>query len=91
MQNDARITVRIPKHLDDAIDELAQELNLAKAEVIRNALTSGVVEGRQASKRLKNPAVRAIVRSLLAIENDPEQLALFERVLAPGAVPGNTT
>jgi len=88
MQNDKQLTVRVPAELDQAITDLADELNLTRSEVIRNALTAGVLEGKQAAKRLRNPAFRAIVKALLALENDKDQLELFERVMGTGAVPG---
>mgnify|MGYP000423081334 CR=1 FL=1 len=87
MQNDKQITVRVPGDLDNAITALADELNLSRSEVIRNALTAGVVEGKQAARRLRNPAIRTLVRALLAIDGDKDQLDLFERVMASGAVP----
>lgn len=87
MQNDRQITVRVPQDLDDSITELAQELNLTRSEVIRNALTAGVLEGKQAARRLRNPAFRMLVRALLALEGDREQMELFEGVMASGAVP----
>jgi hypothetical protein len=91
MQNDTRVTVRIPVDLDQAITDLAAELNLSRSEVIRNALTAGIVEGKQTAKRLKSPAIRGLVRALLALEGDKEQMELFERVMASGAVPGPQT
>ena len=87
MQNDMQITVRIPGELNQAITDLADELKLSRSEVIRQALTAGILEGKQAAKNLRNPAFRTLVKALLAIQGDDDQLDLFERAIAAGAVP----
>lgn len=81
MQNDKQITMRVPETLYREIEALAADLKLSKSEVMRNALTAGVLEGKQAAKRLRNPAFRMLVKALLAIEGDKDQLDLFEKVL----------
>lgn len=87
MVHDKQITARIPAELDLAITELANELNLTRSEVMRNALTAGVLEGKATARRLKNPAFRMLVRTLLALDSDPDQLDLFNQALAAGAFP----
>ena len=86
MQNDKRITVRIPEDHETAIEELAAELNLKRAEVVRQALIAGVLEGKQTAKNLRNPAFRMLVKALLSLQGNSEQLDLFERAITSGAV-----
>ena len=80
------LTCRISDDLDAQIDDLADRLNLPRAEVIRNALTSGLAEGKLVAGLISSPLVKALVRALLAIDGDEEQLRLFERMMRDEAV-----
>ena len=75
------LTVRVDDDLYRQIDELAAELGLDRSEVVRNALTAGVAEGKLHSRRLHSPAIRTLLRALLAIDGDGEQLALFDEAI----------
>lgn len=82
------LTCRISDELDADIDQLAEDLGLSRSEVVRNALTAGVIEGKLHARRLKSPAIRGLIRALLAIDGDRDQLALFEKAVSGlGAVP----
>jgi len=80
------LTVRVDDELAKEIAVLAERLNLTQAEVMRNALTAGVAEGKLYAGLLTNPLVKTLIRALLRSDGNPEQMALFERVLGDGAV-----
>lgn len=84
------LTVRIDAQIEDQITDLMAATGLSRTQVVRNALISGLADGAVQAKRLQNPLVRRLVRVLVSADGDEEQMRLFERVLAAGAVPGES-
>lgn len=90
MRQDTRITVRLDSSMVEQLDAIARQNGVKRSEVIRDALTASLA----ASTTLGGPgpaaSVRTLVRALLAIQGEPEQLRLFEEALdqaGPGGMP----
>lgn len=81
MQNDKQVSIRLDAALLDRIDGISHQTGLPRSEVIRNALVAGLADGEKQVARMRSPAVRAIVRALLAIDGDKAQAELFEGIL----------
>lgn len=82
------VSVRLEPEIAALIEEVQQDLNLSRSEVIRMALTSGLKDTRAMGRQLRNPLIKSLVRALLALDGEPDQLALFERaVQESGAFP----
>jgi len=77
------LTVRIDHDLEEQIIKLMNSTGLNRSEVVRNALRSGLADGLVQANRLQNPFIRRMVRLLVSADGDPEQMALFERLLDP--------
>lgn len=81
MRQDTRVTVRLDAATVEGLDAIAEREGVKRSEVIRDALTASLAASTAIGATGPAPAVRTLVRALLAIEGDAGQLALFEKAL----------